>query len=99
MWQDAKRTGEYRADTLSSQGFIHCSTPGQLIGVANLFYKGRSDLVLLSIDSKRVKAEIRYERVGEIHYPHIYGPLNIDAVIKVQQFRPNPHGTFDPLVE
>jgi uncharacterized protein (DUF952 family) len=55
--------------------------------------------VLLSIDSSKVKPEIRYESVGERFYTHIYGPLNLDALIKVQKFRPKVDGTFNPLPE
>ena len=100
IWNEAKRIGEYRPDSLTAQGFIHCSTPDQYVLVANYIYKGRKNLVLLSIDSSKVKPEIRYKSVGDRFYPHIYGPLNLDAVVKVpQKFRPRVDGTFNPLPE
>ncbi|MCA9886638.1 MAG: DUF952 domain-containing protein, partial [Anaerolineae bacterium] len=49
-WEEAQVVGEYRLDTLETEGFIHCSTPQQVLGPANEFYRGRSDLVLLVID-------------------------------------------------
>jgi uncharacterized protein (DUF952 family) len=64
--------------------------------VANAFYQGEPDLLLLVIDVDRVAEEIRYESVpGQAQpYPHIYGPLNIDAVIRTRPFRPAPDGQF-----
>jgi len=92
-WEGAKEKGCYRGDTLENQGFIHCSTPGQVIKVANSLYRGRRDLVLLRIDPDRVEPEIRYEGEGET-YPHIYGPLNLDAVTSVLEFQPDDEGFF-----
>lgn len=87
----------YTALSLLSQGFIHCSTPEQYVEVANYLYKGRRDLVLLSIETSKVRADVRYEKVGDSYYPHIYGPLNIEAVVRVQRFRPETDGTFKKI--
>ncbi len=86
---------EYRADTLSSQGFIHCSTEDQVVGVADHIFKGRKDLQLLVIDEMNVKASVRYEDAGDGNlYPHIYGPLNTNAVVAVLEFKPKADGFF-----
>ena len=63
--------------------------------MANARYKGRTDLVLLVLDPARVNAEIRYEESepGQ-RFPHLYGPLNLDAVIAAVPFLPAPDGTF-----
>jgi len=94
QWREAMPAGIYRGDTLDSQGFIHCSTPRQVIGVANDLFKAQRGLVLLCIESDKVKAEIRYEGTGKELYPHIYGPLNIDAAIRVLGLEPNQDGKF-----
>lgn len=94
QWQEAKSLGVYRGDTLATEGFIHCSTPAQVVWVANSFYPGRSSLVLLCIDSDKVQAEIKYEGVDREKFPHIYGELNLDAVIDVMAFEPEPDGSF-----
>lgn len=88
--------GEYAPASLEKEGFIHCSTPEQVVDVANALYKGRNDLLLLQIDEKLVKPEIVYEDLYETGklYPHIYGPLNMDAVIRMDEFSPQPDGTF-----
>ncbi len=95
-WQKALEQGAYQADTLASQGFIHCSTRAQVAAVANRMYRGQPGLVLLEIDSLRVQPEIRYENLegGAELYPHIYGPLNLEAVEKVIEFEPGPDGLF-----
>jgi len=87
--------GAYRGDTLDSQGFIHCSTSQQVIRVANALYCAQRGLVLLCIDTIRVQSEIKYENAGsEELYPHIYGPLNVDAVVQVLNFEPTEDGKF-----
>ena len=56
----------------------------------------REDLLLLAIDETRLSAEVRYEDAGDGRlFPHIYGPLEVEAVIEVVEFQPNPDGSFD----
>lgn len=88
--------GEYAPASLEKEGFIHCSTPEQVVEVANALYRGQDGLLLLQIDEKRVKPEIVYEDLYETGklYPHIYGPLNMDAVVRMDKFPPQPDGTF-----
>jgi uncharacterized protein (DUF952 family) len=64
--------------------------------VANAYYRGVPDLVVLVIYSGRVGPEIRYELVpgSDAPYPHIYGPLNTDAVIGTRPLKPGPGGEF-----
>ena len=95
-WDTAQTNGAYRADSLSSQGFIHCSTQEQYIRVANTRFHGKAGLLLLLIESEKINQEIRYENLegGTALFPHIYGPLNIDAVVKVLEFQPMENGDF-----
>lgn len=91
----AQQAGTYRADSLDTEGFIHCSTPAQVVWVANQFYRGQSGLVLLVIEVDRVQADVKYEPVEGIgDFPHIYGELNADAIVQVLDFPPNADGTF-----
>ena len=84
-WQSALSRGSYTADSLTSQGFIHCSLAVQVARSANKFFHGQSDLVLLSIAEERVAAPLKNENLegGADLFPHIYGPLNLDAVVGV----------------
>lgn len=98
-WEQAQFLGEYRGNLTTVEGFIHCSKPEQIIEVANTLFKGQNDLFLLVIDEDKIKAEIKYEDPGDLEptgklYPHIYGPLNFDAVISVKDFQPDSKGLF-----
>ena len=95
-WETAVAAGEYRADSLASEGFIHCSTPEQVLMPANAMFAGQPDLILLLIDPARLTAELVYEDCYESghQFPHIYGPLNLDAINGFVHFPPNPDGTF-----
>ena len=101
-WQSARREGIYqlstRERTLRDVGFIHCSYAHQVAGVANAIYQGERDLVLLKIDPDLLKAPLRPEPAtpGGEEFPHIYGPLNLDAVIEVHQYLPAADGTYRP---
>lgn len=96
QWAAAQAQGHYIADSLHSEGFIHCSKPGQVIATASRYYASQSGLVLLAIAQARVESEIRFENLqGDPEtYPHIYGPLNLDAVTAALPFEPGPDGTF-----
>jgi uncharacterized protein (DUF952 family) len=88
--------GAYRTEMLHIEGFIHCSTREQVIEVANARFRGQPGLVLLSINTDRVGAEIRYENLegGQQMFPHIYGEINSDAVVQVSEFEPGVDGYF-----
>ena len=89
-------TSDYQGDTLDSEGFIHCSEAHQLWMVANSLFRGQSDLLLLSIDPTRLSAEIRYEspRGSTELFPHVYGPLNREAVVSVEPLVADSRGRF-----
>ncbi|HRQ22255.1 MAG TPA: DUF952 domain-containing protein, partial [Anaerolineales bacterium] len=60
-WASAQQSGEYTAPSLATEGFIHCSTAAQVVHVANAFYHGRTDLVLLKLAEDRIKPEVKWE--------------------------------------
>jgi uncharacterized protein (DUF952 family) len=86
-WVAAKASGSYTAPSLASEGFIHCSKDErQTTGVLQRYFSGKTGLVKLIIDTDNLKSELHYElapSVGE-EFPHIYGPLNTDAIIGVE---------------
>lgn len=94
-WAAAQQGESYRAESLERDGFIHLSTPAQVAMVANTLYRGRHDLVLLCALPEKLTAELRHEALGTPEpYPHLYGPLNADAVVRVVTFPPREDGTF-----
>jgi uncharacterized protein (DUF952 family) len=93
-WENAKLVGSYRAESLKSEGFIHCSTKPQLSKTANKFFKSQTGLVLLYIDESKIKAEVKYEAADNDLFPHIYGELNVDAVYQVIDLEADTEGLF-----
>jgi uncharacterized protein (DUF952 family) len=91
-WAAAESAGSYAAEDLASEGFIHCSTAEQVPFSANLFARGRADLVLLEIDERELP--VRYEEADGHVFPHVYGPIPVAAVVAVHEFPPGPDGTF-----
>jgi uncharacterized protein (DUF952 family) len=93
-WEAALETGDYRDASLQEVGFIHCSRPEQILWVANHYFHGTDSLALLWIDPPRVVSEIRWETSDGQIFPHIYGPLNLEAVVAVSELSPEEDGTF-----
>jgi uncharacterized protein (DUF952 family) len=87
--------GGFGEASLESEGFIHCSFENQMIQTANRFYRGQNNLLILKIDPKKLKSEVRLEPAenGE-QFPHIYGRINLDAIVSVLPFNPEPDGQF-----
>ena len=103
-WQTAQPQDAYAPPSLSSEGFIHCSTRQQILPVANRFYRGAGHLVILCIDETKLKAALVWEAPAHPHpqaapsaldaarFPHIYGPLNRSAIRAVRPFTETPNG-------
>lgn len=107
MWEKAQTEGVYAPPTLESKGFIHFSTAQQVARIANNFYQGQTDLVLLVVDIKKLTAKLRFEppqhpaggelpptKGTNVLFPHLYGALNLDAVVRAVDFIPNVDGLF-----
>lgn len=94
-WEAAGAAGVLAPASLAAEGFIHCSTAEQVAGVAGAFYREIPDLVLLHVDVAKVAPELRYEGEGT-GFPHIYGALDVAAVIHVQQYALGAGGAFPP---
>ena len=93
-WKQALTQGAYTADTLTAEGFIHCSTGEQVEGTLNRYFSGRSDLLLLEVDPEKLVAPLRYESAHGELYPHIYGPIPTDAVVATRELTPTNDGSF-----
>jgi uncharacterized protein (DUF952 family) len=104
-WSEARQSGEYRAASLETEGFIHCSTGSQVLPVVEKFYMGQQDLLLLLIDVSLLSSELKWEPPsggtppsgvpeGE-PFPHIYGPINLEAVVKAVDLEANPDGNYN----
>ncbi|MEG7967223.1 DUF952 domain-containing protein [Bacillus cereus group sp. Sample30] len=93
-WEIAKIAGEINEKSLIEERFIHCSFLEQALNVAQKHFVHEEDVLLLTINPAVVKAEIKYELASNGQkYPHVYGAINIDAIIDVVPF-PKEKGKF-----
>ena len=93
-WEAGLAAGEYRAPSLAEEGFIHASgDETQTLRVAARLFAGSTDLLVLDVDTALLgegSPVIREPaRSGEI-YPHIYGPIALDAVVRIRKLAPDP---------
>ncbi|MGO9876976.1 MAG: DUF952 domain-containing protein [Acidimicrobiia bacterium] len=82
-WAGAQAAGEYRAPSLDTEGFIHCSTPAQVVHVGDWFYRDVPELVLLCIDPGALTSAVLWEASTDAfagEFPHVYGPIALEAV-------------------
>ena len=93
-WAAAQASGSYTVSTLgldlAEVGFIHCAQADQVAGVHERFYADVAEpIVLLTIDTERLTSPWRLDDVpgAPSPFPHIYGPLNVDAVESAEPFR------------
>lgn len=86
-WEQAQSNGIYDAPSLNEEGFIHCSHEDQLAGVLQRYYSGKKDLLKLVIDTEKLKSRMIYDWSRSLTetFPHIYGPVNLEAVIAVSE--------------
>ncbi len=95
-WEAGEAAGEVRPGSLADEGFIHCSADdAQALAVARRLYSGQGGMVVLEVDTGKLLSPVKREasRSGEI-YPHIYGPLNADAVVRVRLLELDGDGAF-----
>jgi uncharacterized protein (DUF952 family) len=85
-WDSAKAKGFYEASSLKTEGFIHCSEASQVKGVLERYFSGQNHLVKLVIDTNKLTSALKYELAPSINesFPHVYGPINLEAVISVE---------------
>lgn len=95
QWERAQLTGYYVHPTLNTEGFIHCSTAKQVEATANLYFSNDEEILVLHIDPAGVDSEIKYEMAsrGEL-FPHVYGPVKIESVVKSKKIKRNADNRF-----
>ncbi len=95
-WAATPPDALYRAASLEAEGFIHCSgDTARLLAVGNSFYRDQpGDWLILVINEGAVDAPVRWDAVGDTHFPHIYGPLNRSAVVEAVSFPRSVDGAF-----
>jgi uncharacterized protein (DUF952 family) len=100
VWDSFSGQDFYQPEAYDQDGFIHLTLgTDPLLAVANLFYTGDTrDLKVLVLDLNRIQSPVKYQDPGQI-YPHIYGLLNIDAVIGELKIDRTASGEFTSIRE
>lgn len=95
-WSKQSGGNSFSAPSLKDLGFIHCALKHQIIRVANSRLRGKTNLVLLGIEEDKLKSKLVYEDLSNLNeeHPHVYGPINIDAITQVIDFPPEGDGSF-----
>jgi uncharacterized protein (DUF952 family) len=86
VWEQFKSRPSYRPESLTSEGFIHCSYPSQLETVLKRYYRGVEKVLILKIDTEKLLSKLVKEpSTNNEMYPHIYGRLNHNAVVGIEE--------------
>lgn len=84
-WQSQLHLDHFTPPGILKEGFIHCCTETQMAGVLQRYFSGQSNLLVISIDEYKLRAAVKYEPgTGNELFPHVYGSINKDVVLKVE---------------
>ena len=88
-WAEAQQAGVYHGDSLEKEGFIHCCQLAQVDQVLEKWFPDAADLIILEIETDALQADLVHENLegGQELFPHIYGPINLNAVIHTREVR------------
>jgi uncharacterized protein (DUF952 family) len=97
-WSEAQAVGKYTAPSLLSEGFIHFSYLDQISGTAERYYSQIPGLLVLKVEVARLTAELKVEQAAHGGwYPHLYGALNLSAVVGYHPLRRTDKGVWELL--
>jgi len=103
VWTELEGSATYAPESLFTEGFVHCTGDDELmVDVANRFYSDVGEVLVLSLDEHLLTSEIRWEAPsprpadwdGSPVFPHVYGPLDLAAVVIVRRLVRGPSGQF-----
>jgi uncharacterized protein (DUF952 family) len=86
VWENFKDKEFYEAESLTTEGFIHCSFAGQLEAVLQRYYKDAGKVLILTIETENLESKLVEEpSTNNEIYPHIYGKINLDAIAGIEE--------------
>lgn len=94
-WEKISQNEYYSPESLDTEGFIHFSQKNQIPDVIERYYKNIQDLMILKIDINKLESKLLYEQVIDHGiFPHLYGRLNLNAVIGVYSITVDNNNQF-----
>lgn len=95
-WESALQKRVYKPQSLKTEGFIHCSTPEQLLGSATRHFPLDQELVVLYISERKTESKLKWEKSsGDEVFPHIYGALFPEEIEFNRYLIRNPEGAWE----
>jgi uncharacterized protein (DUF952 family) len=96
---EANPAADYSVASLAAEGFTHCAFAPQVAPAANRFYADAPALLALQLDPGRLTSPLRVEPPSPAstsgqQYPHVYGPLQRSAVVRVHVLRRDDGGRW-----
>ena len=86
IWETFKDEELYEAESLATEGFIHCSFESQLEGVLERYYQGVEKVLVMEIDADKLNSKLVIEpSTNDELYPHIYGKINKTAIVEIKE--------------
>ena len=94
-WENAQAEGEYRCSSLYTEGFIHLSTIGQIVHVANSLYRNLTNPVVLVVSPNKLGGSLKWEGEGGHSFPHLYRSLYVTEVFAVIPWPKKNSGEYE----
>lgn len=86
IWETFKEKDYYEAESLHTEGFIHCSFAEQIAGVLERYYQGVEKVLILTIEPEKLTSKLVNEpSTNNEIYPHIYGQINRDSIAEIEE--------------
>jgi uncharacterized protein (DUF952 family) len=97
QWELQKNEQIYIHPSLAAEGFIHASTAEQLQATIQRYYANEKSVIVLKIEVAKLKNTLKYELAPSTNqlFPHIFGVLNMDAVVELRQVKVDREATDD----
>lgn len=90
VWETFKDQDFYYATSLQTEGFIHCSFADQINPVLGRYYKDAESVLILQLETDKLTSKLVEEpSTNNEIYPHIYGQINTDAIVKIEERKIN----------
>lgn len=86
-WQQFEGKDAFTPPTFEKEGFIHCCTKEQIDYVLSTYFVGVPEIILLKLDTNLLTAKLLVEPANGQHFPHIYGPINAEAIVNIEKIK------------
>ena len=96
----ATSDGALRPPSLAQEGFVHCSAPAQVAAVANARFHDEDTLVMIVLDPRELRSDVVWEDSYDAgqRFPHVYGPIDRQAIARIVEYRGGADGSFQTPV-